>query len=842
MVSFNREIKDLIDASVDQKDASGNLKIDVQMDCVETCVGKMYPHILGDYQLSHDCIQFVIDQLERMHYVAVLKMLLMAFDKIGKNAYKFLKEPSFAMSYYKKTIDEKSLADILNKIDACLGGQLVISELKLEIAQILTTEQRKELVGYCLENMGQFSLKVEEDKSALNRLVASIIAMYSICKTDCVLELFFNSYYVALDVLVKSSRYQVSRDFAESLLIIGHQEKLIAEAYLGAARVYTSANHVLAGLLYLNIALDDLSHRESVSQNLAFEIIWQMLKTMKEMNFTKSVYLDKLLYIYNALGMGDYDTLKIYCTAFAIGIKANADVMAGRIERFLNEKKELIFNTMSNSAEPWYTLFKSIQNCGVVTSDYPTMLYMEKIMKRFLVDSGNRKWVDFFESEKKHVNLLKEELAKIQETRNSEDVGNDSHKAMMMATHVLNVAYEDKNTENFILAMRPKADFSFAMSNRELVGLYKKIELEEIKGENCMLEYAKTEVLPKLLTIDEGDRVMWIGRGTKHVFKMTLMGNGYDFDCLRSFETVDVNKVQKEIISQLNFERKGRDACGFYDKDNNELMRENNQIRKQLDNCRVPILGNTKRLFFIKDMELSAIPHQLMIDEKTGKFIGEIGPSANVISTEFFIKSNFDNPLPKKYSKSYWSPVNREQEVTFYRVKDKLNSIFDDYRFNVDESDEPAKPLCFDLNIVCAHGAENICNTEWFYAGGEPIVNTQKIIGQGKILLLFVCYSGRITHQFYDHSMHTIVKRYLKMGYSSVVAPMWSLNTDILPIWLDTFMRIIDDGGYVVDAVFQANMKVKEEFISSSAWACLHLFGNPYMRIADKPRLYISED
>jgi hypothetical protein len=46
----------------------------------------------------------------------------------------------------------------------------------------------------------------------------------------------------------------------------------------------------------------------------------------------------------------------------------------------------------------------------------------------------------------------------------------------------------------------------------------------------------------------------------------------------------------------------------------------------------------------------------------------------------------------------------------------------------------------------------------------------------------------------------------------------------------------------VVDAVYQANMKVKEIFISPAAWACLHLFGNPYMQIADKPALCVTEE
>ncbi|WP_144011016.1 hypothetical protein [Prevotella intermedia] len=89
--------------------------------------------------------------------------------------------------------------------------------------------------------------------------------------------------------------------------------------------------------------------------------------------------------------------------------------------------------------------------------------------------------------------------------------------------------------------------------------------------------------------------------------------------------------------------------------------------------------------------------------------------------------------------------------------------------------------------------------------------------------------------------MHTIIKRYIQMGYSSVIAPMWSLATDIIPKWLSTFLKYMEAEDYVVDAVFKANMQVKDEFIAPSAWACLHLFGNPYLQICDKPRIEILE-
>ena len=463
----------------------------------------------------------------------------------------------------------------------------------------------------------------------------------------------------------------------------------------------------------------------------------------------------------------------------------------------------------------------------------------EEMMKAILLQNGNEKMVKFYNEKEDKSALLMEELAKLEMTRNSEDIGQDSYKALVLAKDVIEKAVTDNKPADFILAMRPKSDYSFAMTDKKLEGDFKKVAVVDPKAEDCNLPYGEIDRLAWLLQTEMSDCVMWIGKGNSKVFRMTLLRDMYKFDELSAISAIDADKLQKETISKLVFSQTERDRSDtIYTKNELELKSEAEQIYQQMKECTIAVPNIVNRIFFIKDMAVSAIPHQLMIDERTGKFVGESWPSANVISTEFLIKSNFNDPLPKGYNKSYWSPLNKE--ATFWGIKEGLKQVFENYQFDVDDNDEPAMPLHADLNIVCAHGADNISDSEWFYAGGTPIFNSKRAIGPGKVLVLFVCYSGSITHQYYDHTMHTIIKRYLRMGYSSVVAPMWSLNTEITKIWLPVFMEIVDAGGYVVDAVFQANMEVKKQFITPSAWACLHLFGNPYMKIADKPILFVE--
>ena len=48
-------------------------------------------------------------------------------------------------------------------------------------------------------------------------------------------------------------------------------------------------------------------------------------------------------------------------------------------------------------------------------------------------------------------------------------------------------------------------------------------------------------------------------------------------------------------------------------------------------------------------------------------------------------------------------------------------------------------------------------------------------------------------------------------------------------IWMPVFLECLYDGNYVADALFNANMAVKGVYAAPTTWACMHLFGNPYL-------------
>lgn len=827
-MDFNNELKDLFDNTVD-KDTN------VQIENINKCVDMVFSYISQGYQQSRESIQYAINQLERVPRKAMVILLYRAMDFIRSISKRFHTNNSPSLEYFDQNVSKQLFDLLLAKISSETSGLINITQAKPGICQKLNLSERKKIVGYSVDFVHTLGLRTSWNRDIINFLAMTQVIMHSICQNDKIMDLFFNWNGNILDRLNTSSQFQTARDFAESLIIVGHQEGFIAEAYLDASRAYIGGGNALAGLLYLNIALLDLCSRSEIRQELAFDIVWQILKIMRVAYVNNQSFIDELLIIYEKLNMDDYHTLSIYYTAFTIGVAFDADATANKIEIFLNKKREAIFKNMQHSAVPWYTLFKSIQRCGG-SDDYPMIQYMTNLMRKELIKNENEELVNICENKGNQTKLLLEELVKLDSTRNSKDFGYASNRALLLAENVLDSAFVSENVAEYILAMRPKSDFSFAMPEKQQEAMFKKVDVVEPDGEKCKLPYGETSKLIWLLQAENSDCIMWIGHGTSNVFRMTLLSNMYKFDELQTLNTIDANKLQKDFFCKIKFDR--TDSSGF-PKDQTELEKETEQIYTGVQACSLSIPNIANRVFFVKDLKFAAIPHQLIIDERSNMFVGETHPTANVISTEFLIKSNFNDPLPKSFSKSYWSPLNKE--TTFAIVRDSLNDTFKKYKFSVDDNDEPIQPLHADLNVICVHGSDNISETEWFYAGGAPLVNSDRLIDVGKVLVLFTCHSGSCTYQHFDNAMHTIVKRYLRMGYSSVVAPMWSLNIEILPIWLDTFMNVLNAGKYVVDAVYQANMKVKEQFVSPAAWACLHLFGNPYTQIADEPILSVTE-
>lgn len=822
------------------------LDIDIKT-LIDSCIGKdineietnlntlldaLCPYVLQNYANSREVMQGAISQLDRINDFAVSFLMSKLLSRINQLFDRFEKPIDGCDDYINIVRDDDNVKCNLHSLAPYLKGENNIASPQLEMANSLSFEERRQIASFIFDFIQHYGVYTQWNKDIIETHILYFRILYSFCKVDNQMDFFFHFSENFVERLATSQLYQPARDIAESLLMIGYQEKMEVEAYLCAARIYTILNQPLAGLLYIEMAMRKmLQQKTSIPYKESFEILWVVLKLARGIRFCSEKYLVPITRAFDSLNPLPYDILSFYHTYFSVLFFAKQDRVLDDMADFLDSHREVFFKNLEHSAMPWITLVANVKmNCP--SADISRFnLYIEAA--KSVVDyKSNALYLDLFshENEAEH---LKELMVRLNTTRNVADYSHDNTLAMLYAKSLLDKAFLYKNHSYYLLGMHVRADFTFVRQSIRQNGLYRRAEFIDVNGKEYHLPIEDTKVLEDLMQQGEDNEVLWIGKGQCNLYSMLLLKGEFSFGTLDSWSSLDIAALQSGIIRNLTYERDvKKPGQPIYSKDNVELEQEAEALKQKLAACKIPVEEGADRLLIAKDMDVAAYPHQLLLDANSDKFVGCQLPSCNIISTEVFIKTNFEEPLHKDFTCAYWSPFD-SQEFTFAMIKGHLEETLNKYHFICNDQTAPLRPINSEINIACAHGGADISNTSWFYADDKPIVETDKIIGNGKLLILFVCHSGTISRPDYDNAMHTLIKRYIRMGYSSVIAPMWSLNTEILPMWLEVFMESVHQGEFVIDAVFKANMAIKEKYISPVVYACLHLFGNPFLQIGE---------
>ena len=726
---------------------------------------------------------------------------------------------------------------LLEKVMPLLDSVPDISIYNDSIAVCLSPHERKQFVEFaieCIQTCGQHS----DWSTNLIYLHCKVFqVLYSICKYDSLMCLFFHFANNLID-RTPSANFQLTRDFTESVIKIGYAEHMEADAYLSASRAYTLCHNAIAGLFYLQLAITSIKKtNRKLSKDEVFEILWLMMKIMREMPGYSEKGFNVVVRKFKDLHYTEYKVLSFMLTAFSVRLKNGQRQVVTEILDFLNEYRETIMQHMGHSSMQWYSVLIAIET--IFPDLFNDQLKMYKSLFSMNIDTdGNERTLALIHGENLAQQLFKA-ISQLEKTRDSNDYATDNKNALLMANKLLPQAVEQTNVEDFILSMRVKTDFTYVFKDTYLKTMTKKLELDEEDADDYETVYRNRKNLLDFLNVDPNDAMLWIGECHGKFYYMSLKGGEYKLEALNGWNDIDVNWLSR-CVSSLKYITDAQDSreC-WYVKSMQEFEDENKSFCERFGHHVLPIPSDAQRLLLVKDVEISSLPHQLL-SSGNDDYIGEQMPSANVISTEFFILSNLENNIGEDFQPNFWIPLD-SGDMALNRLWSHLENDITHYGANIFTTIPMAEPLDSAINIVCAHGAKTIGKTDWFFAGGKPIKDVDTIVGKGKLLILLVCHSGSMIPGSYDTAVHTIIKKFIRKGYNAVVAPAWSLSTEIVPLWMKIFMdEFSNKKMYVIDAVYKANMAVKARYTAISAWACMHLYGNPYLQINDKPSLTLK--
>ena len=808
-----------------------------KIDFLEELLGEVIPYVLRDYQSCRDVLQFTLGQFERIPTLCVSYLFLKIREKL-ENIHVDKGVPHFLE--YVNADWENSIKELLDRVVPLLEGEQRIIDLHPEVAEALTFEERKIFASFVTDYLQVHGTKSQWTNDIFQDCFLFCNILYPICKKDGMITFLFHVYSSIIDRLNTSGFNQDARDVAEGVLIIGYNEACLAEAYFCASRAYTGANNVIAGLFFYYICLILIEKRGGIDEKFAFDVFWQYLKICRTCGIYPQEDIEKVASHFDAVIGNQQDKMSFYHTLFSVRLMAKAgyDSLVGDVEDFLAQNREAFFKNLEHGSMPWITLIGSM-NDVLPNADYSGLQAYVAAARQVACKDGNEILFDLLEG-KNLANHLKVIQYKLQQTRSRSDYAMDNHMAMVIAKKLLCQGYESGNIEDYLMAMSVKTDFSMVLPIKEVDGIYKRFEITDVNSDELSTIYSNPKLVGDLMALEDKDTIYWIGRGNHEYLIMSLSDGKYEKKGIIEVSRAAVNEAIEKKISVLIYDRvPKKPGKTIYVKSDNELEEEGNELAKALSSFTIDIQNTSNRLIFIKDLEIAAYPHQLFVDSKKGGFVSSERPSCNALSTEVLFKTNTTNNLPSNYSKAFWIPFGSE-ELTFDMIYSKLEDVIKKHGITIQNELSIEKPLIADMTLLCAHGGCDISTSEVLYVNGQPILDTLPCIGKGKVAILFICYSGTISKTYYDNAMHTLVKKLIIKGYDSIVAPMWSLHTDIITPWLSLFLDSMESGEYIIDAVYNANMAIKNEFIAPSAWACLHLFGNPYTRISDRERIVIE--
>jgi hypothetical protein len=323
--------------------------------------------------------------------------------------------------------------------------------------------------------------------------------------------------------------------------------------------------------------------------------------------------------------------------------------------------------------------------------------------------------------------------------------------------------------------------------------------------------------------------VLWLGTDNHETLPLLYKDGEFRFLKEREISLYDATAFSKEIVTVLPL-RTRTEGRNSYEKLFEDYKEEEGIVRRKAAFFLLP-LKPVSTLLVIKDITLSAFPHNMLTSD--AGFVCNAVPVCNIMSLEWFME-NLSNTSISNPSKAIWFPV-ESRDIAIEMMYSKMEESIKEFGITEYKKIIPESPLSADINILVAHGSENISTFPALYLSDDTknisIRNFDYIVDKGKILILFVCHSGSERSDLYRNQTLAVVKQFLQNGYKAVIAPFWALHIEIPPIWLPEFFSRLFTGFDVGHAVFYANQKVGEIFNTPNAYACVHLYGNPFIRI-----------
>lgn len=694
----------------------------------------------------------------------------------------------------------------------------------------LTNEEMREIASSLIHSLQSDSKSIEWSPEKGQQHMFQLVVLKSLLDLLGETKLFYFVVSMFLDRLNSSEYFQAARDVTEEIIITSFKDNCPELGFLCSYHCYSRQESIHAAILCANISLYAVIQNEKLLfDKYVQEIIWETIKCFRN---TKMHPLVIQIYekMPKVLRFSDYERRSIDHAYYSSLLMSKTDFLPGKILNYLHIEREGIFNAGHIEALPWLLILHNLKRLYPNADFSSTGLgYYLNVFETIVPKDVYKKYVDIINGTSNNTKeYLKSSLIKLNETRNKSDIVYDISHAMTIANRLIEDSFKCADEEAILLSMILKSDFSLIFRSKETAE-FRPFELPNSDLSEAYSLYADREKLFDGFCLSENQLITWLAVSEGKVFQLSLLNGNFIFSKLNFFDWDAFHDLKKSYyFSNLSFEDTKQDIFGTQKVSSEEFLSQQKEIKEKLSFAQLSSMEIPHEIFMVKDMELASFPHSLFLDENL-EFIHRKRPVANILSTEWYLSCKDQAVIDQNLTKSIWIPT-ESGDITLNKLYDSLKSKIEKYQFQIFNQVDIPSPLSSDLNIVCSHGDRDIASLQVIYPGGSPLDDLERIIGNGKVLIFFVCHSGSYKDEYFKNNITSLVKEFISRGYRAVIAPFWALHVNIPSIWLENFLISITKGLSVNISVFNANKAVSEVYQTPVAWASMHLYGCPNLK------------
>lgn len=634
----------------------------------------------------------------------------------------------------------------------------------------------------------------------------------------------------ALERLSRDGHNQIARDYAEESLVCARVDGVPEYGHYCRFALATRQKNPIDAVIHGCLLASSLRAKTSIPRVFHFRLLTAAFTFYRDFGFFEwavRIY-EKICAIED---FDSYDRQKSTTAYLNLLLLSNPSKAFSDADEFVANNLEEIKSFGEASAIPWLALICNLKMLFPEKySSRPALLGLEEHINATLPQDQADAIRDMIlprrPNAKKYIIDL---LNKLHLSRNKSDHVYEINMLQATASRMLETALNSGDIEGILLGHRVKSDggLAFELSEglpRQTLLRHDDEHLNQARGKNEQY----LEVVQQKLAQHPAYRYLWLGVEDEKLYYLLhengcFVSHGYIPGCNKT----QIHTWLKDSLPNLAFDDSPPNRGPLITREDT-WREESEKTRKQLPKLSLP--NSDKRTLVLCDIDMACFPHNFLAEPTDEDLTQALCNPLSLDNYLHYTPSSIDTS-----EISVWAPL-IEGDRAILLAHSRLADYLSDQQVTYAGDLLPVFERDTDIKVFICHGGRSESGGfTGLYPSSDKKYTTPDILGSGKVAILFVCHGGHVNADTYAKSFQTLAKTLLMSGYETVIAPAWSLNVVIPGPWIEAFLQSLRSGGNIVDAALHANNRIKKQYPVESAWAAMHVFGNPHLSGQELP-------